>query len=184
VQNLNRTEPLVFGAPPRKKRGAKFRMQPFKGGNVTVALVNYDAAEAAPNGNYGRKWFCTVFVGAGKQYETYPIRGRTLQAIQSNILTKIDDGPEFIAAFKQHFDGRIGNHAQLQALWESNRPHDGRLLGPLHLVEEIARFIRDYDRAGVILENFSADGIKRDRLPKRQLLAMWALGQVASGQGA
>ena len=42
VPNLNTFERRGFGNPRRKKKGSRFRRHPFKYGNLTVTLSNYD----------------------------------------------------------------------------------------------------------------------------------------------
>lgn len=181
IINLNNPTLLVFNAPPKKKSGAKFRMHPFKDGNMTVALTNYDPnSEPSPETN-GRKWFCSVFFGSGKNFDIVKITPAQRNAIESFLNNKIkNDMRKFIIDFAQEFDGKIGNANKMQETLEANGTHEGDIFSPIQLVNEIKCFIEKYDTDKEVYENVRIVDLPKDKFPKRQLLAMWAISKSVS----
>ena len=177
VHDLRDSHPRSFDHPPKKNKGAKFRMHPFKTGNMTVALTNYDPRKSSSSSTNGKKWYCTIFLGTGKDFGIFPVTPIVHKKIEERI-KGLPDGPQFIDEFDQRFLARIGKFKNLQLLWEKNIPTDGKLLAPISLVEEVAQFIETYDLSSIMLNDVRLDGIKKERFPMRQLLAVWALGQA------
>ncbi len=66
VSRLDTYEPKKFDKSPKRKNLSRFRKHPFKVGNMTVALTNYDPSGELKRG--GTKWFSAVFYSTGKDY--------------------------------------------------------------------------------------------------------------------
>lgn len=178
IENLNNPKPIIFNAPPKKKKGAKFRMHPFKDGNMTVTLTNFDPKkESSPETN-GKKWYCSVFLGSGKAFSIITISKPHITKVEK-IIKSLPDGHRFISDFKHEFKGKIATHKQLQTILEKNLSQDGNLFGPVSLIEEIANFTKAYDLKNEMIENVKITGITKDKFPKKQILALWAIGSVA-----
>ncbi len=179
IENLNNPKPISFNAPPKKKKGAKFRMHPFKDGNMTVSLTNFNPnKESSPETN-GKKWYCSVFLGSGKDFTVVNVSKSIINKTEATI-KGLQDGHRFISDFKKQISGKIGTYQQLQSLLESNKSKDNKILGPISLIEEIAAFIKPYDLKNEMVEGVKLVGFKKDRFPKRQLLAIWAIGQITT----
>ncbi|MBN8581231.1 MAG: DNA cytosine methyltransferase [Anaerolineae bacterium] len=181
VNNLNSSTIANFNAPPKKKNGAKFRMHPFKDGNMTVALTNFDArSEPSPETN-GKKWYCSVFLGSGKEFEVVNITSSTRKAIEAFLHSKMKgDSQKFMIEFAQEFDGKIGSPKKLQELLEANVSRESDILSPIQLVNEIKSFIEKYDTEKEVYEDARISNLPKNRIPKRQLMAMWAISKIVS----
>jgi DNA (cytosine-5)-methyltransferase 1 len=177
VQDLKNLQPILFNAPPKKNKGAKFRMHPFKIGNMTVALTNFDPDKKSSPATNGKIWYCAIFLGSGKDYKIVLVTSTLLKKIEERIAI-LPDGLKYMKEFDKRFLKKIGGFQELQHLLEKNRPSEGKFLAPITLVEELANFIENYDQTSIMLENVQLDGIKKELFPKRQLLAAWALGRV------
>jgi DNA (cytosine-5)-methyltransferase 1 len=177
IENLNNPKPISFNAPPKKKKGAKFRMHPFKDGNMTVSLTNFNPnKESSPKTN-GKKWYCSVFLGSGKEFTVVNIPNSINLKVEK-IIKDLPQGSRFMSDFKRQFKGKIGTYQQLQTLLESNLSSDGKILGPISLIEEIAKLTKAYDLKNETIEDVKLNGFKKDRFPKKQLFAIWAIGQI------
>ncbi len=179
IDDLNNSGPAFFNSPPKKKKGSKFRMHPFKGGNMTVSLTNFDPKKGSSESTNGKKWHCSIFLGSGKDFIVIPVTKRMVTKVEKIIKT-LPDGRVFMKRYLTHFKGKIGNYKELQSIYEQSKATNGKVLNPIALVEEIAEFIQPYDPRSEMLENIALDGIKKERFPKRQLLAIWALGNVTN----
>ena len=177
IENLNNPNAISFNAPPKKKKGAKFRMHPFKDGNMTVSLTNFDPnKENSPETN-GQKWYCSVFLGSGKDFTAVNI-SKSIIAKTEKMIKDLPNGHRFMSDFKKRFNGKIGTYQQLQTLLESNKSNEGKTFGPISLIEEIATFIKPYDLKNEIIEDVKLTGFKKDKFPKKQLFAIWAIGHI------
>lgn len=175
--DLTNSTPAIFNSPPRKKLGTKFRMHPFKGGNMTVALTNFDVTQPDPVS--GKGWSCSIFFGSGKEYIPIVVNEAIMTDIQ-RIVDRLPEGRDFIREFEQAFSRKIPPGAALQHLLEANKAQDGPFLGPVMLVDEIGEFIKTFDREEGILLDVHFDGIRKSRFPKRQMLAIWAIHRVVA----
>lgn len=176
-ENLNNTKSITFDAPPKKKKGAKFRMHPFKDGNMTVTLTNFDPRKDSSPATNGKRWHCSLFLGSGKDFSIVPINKAFVEKSEK-LIKNMPDGHRFISDFKREFKGKIATHKQLQYLLEENLSQDGKLLGPVTLIEELATFIKAYDTKNEVIE-VKLNKISKDRFPKRQIMAIWAIGNIA-----
>lgn len=179
VNNLNSSIVSMFNAPPKKKNGAKFRMHPFKDGNMTVALTNYDVRLSPSPETNGKKWYCSVFFGAGKEFEIVTVTPAIRKSIESFLQNKEkNEARRFMIEFAQEFDGKIGDSKKMQELLESNVSSDGYILSPLQLIKEIKSFIEQYDINKDIYEDVRITNLPKRRFPKRQLMAMWSISKL------
>ncbi len=181
VDNLNNPNIKTFNSPPKKKSGTKFRMHPFKAGNMTVALTNYDPAlEPSPETN-GKKWYCSAFFGSGKNFDVVKITPAIRKAIETYLHNKLNsDAEKFMLDFTQEFDGKVGNAKKMQELLELNQAYEENVLSPIQLVAEIKSFIEQRDMENETFEDVHITSLPKNKFPKRQLLAMWAISKVIS----
>jgi DNA (cytosine-5)-methyltransferase 1 len=178
INNLNTFGTVAFDDPPGKKEDSKYRRHPFKTGNMTVALINFDPRNK--NAPVGKTWHACAFVGSGKSYKPMIIGKKELATVK----TLVEDqagGKKFVKSFESEFKGRIADHAKLQKMHVMNRDEEPHLK-PDSLIEKIKEFVSAHapDKEAVeyaLLEKI----IGRKRVPVRQLFSMYALASVADG---
>ena len=100
VVNLNTFSEREFDNPPIKKSGARFRRHPFKYGNITVTLSNYDITSSQSL----KKWITSVQYGNGEGYPSKNYDDSCFRKIEP-ILRKFENGDEFIKAVNNGFSG-------------------------------------------------------------------------------
>jgi DNA (cytosine-5)-methyltransferase 1 len=178
TENLNNlSEQNVFSIPPKRQKGAKFRMHPFKVGNMTVALTNFDPLKGSDPSSNGQNWYGSIFIGSGKEYSIIPLT----KQIYVDIVNKIDNiscCKNFLTDFESKFHNRIPNSNKLQNLFEMNIDYDGEYLNPTILIDKISQFIEKYDPNCVVLHGLHLSGIYKDQIPLRQTLSMIAIFRI------
>ncbi|MFZ3099874.1 MAG: DNA cytosine methyltransferase [Minisyncoccales bacterium] len=174
--NLNTFSEREFTKPPQKKPLARFRQHPFKDGNMTVALTNFNPLEK----NLDNKivdWYSFVFLGSGKDFKIKPIYkkehikiARLIEGLYS------DQGQKFIESFDKSFKEVMGRSKEFQAAYERQ---DHSYLEPNALVENIGKFIlqNEPEKKYVEIEQFLPG---KQRIPTRQILAMYAINRLIS----
>jgi DNA (cytosine-5)-methyltransferase 1 len=177
MMNLNTFEERKFKNPPKRKLTARFRKHPFKDGNMTVALTNFNpAVSTKPNGRI--RWYSAVFLGTGKDFKVKTIRKRSFKRLAKLIRKNNDSrGSEFISQFEQRFQAAIGKVDKFQAAYVGEDSSDH--YEPARLIEEIGKLIQHYQPAEKYL--LLPDLVPgKTRIPSRQLLAMYAINRLIS----
>ncbi len=175
VNNLN--SPLIksFETPPRKNKGSRFRRHPFKYGNITVTLSNYDIT----NKGSATNWITSVQYGNGDGYpsENYP--DNFFEQLE-NVIADFEQGTKFIETINNGFSERIANGKTLQEMYETRRTQQS-LLQPTDLIEEVASIIDgftfkdpDFKQNGSVFFNHKAV------VPKKQVMALYAINKISS----
>ena len=179
VNNLNTNREASFDAQLRRNRGAKFRMHPFKAGNMTVALQNYDPRRGSQAGRNGKAWHAVVYLGAGDTYQYASVTDSMFAAIDE----LMDSALPKVRSFKHEFETkvlpRVADTATLQRLFEENTYNDPTYLNPGRLVTEIGTLIEHYVDRELLVANVRLRGISKHMIPACQVLAMWAFYRVA-----
>ncbi|MEP4028108.1 MAG: DNA cytosine methyltransferase, partial [Nonlabens ulvanivorans] len=139
VINLNTFSEKVFNKPPIKKSGSKFRRHPFKYGNITVTLSNYDVT----NSKSSDKWITSVQYGNGEGYPSKNYTDGYYRKIES-IIENFDGGTDFIRTINNGFSERIAKSHELQKMYERYESI-AQFLEPTKLVEEVAYMIDQYE---------------------------------------
>jgi DNA (cytosine-5)-methyltransferase 1 len=183
IPNLNNSTKLVFNSPPRKKKGTKFRMHPFKNGNMTVALTNYNALANNTGSENGKEWFCHIFFGSGKNYLIVPVTQQIFAQIDEKI-RKFPDGPQFINDFICTFEGKIADRRKLQKILEENKSTQGEFFGPVLLIDKVAEFIKNRIDENIIEKNITIGGFNKPQFPKIQFFAIWAIYRIVQNINA
>ena len=176
VLNLNSFAERSFNAPPGKKADAKFRRHPFKLGNMTVALINFHPTDKTA-GDTGKVWRACVYVGSGKDFKPFEIGVGEMKLI-SSLLKSEKRGADFMEEFVTAFRGKVGRQDELQKM-HVEHVDVGPLLKPSALIDTIAKFIEKVSPGTETVVHEELKGIVgRERVPKKQLLAMFAIGFV------
>ncbi len=175
VPNLNSFIEKSFSKPPLKKPGSRFRRHPFKYGNITVTLSNYDVT----NNKSSRRWMTSVQYGNGEGYPSKNYADGYFKLLKP-ILLSFEGGKDFIRILNNGFTKKIAKSKKLQKLYEHQRS-DKVLLEPTELVEEIKKLI---DRFKFESPNFKQNGTtifhKKKIIPKKQIMALYAINKIAT----
>jgi len=177
IENLNDFQIKELNSPPGKKSDSKYRRHPFKTGNMTVALINFNPHDKIITP--GKKWYACAFVGSGKAYKPIVIDEDSFKRI-SKLIESETDGKKFSEEFKKAFTDKIANHEQLQKMHVEHKDY-GPFLKPDGLIEAIKEFIsKQIDDKTTTEHDEMEKIIGRKKIPKRQLYAMFAIGFVTS----
>ena len=176
VFNLNTFKLKRFDNPPVKKTNARFRRHPFKCGNMTVALSNFDVIS---NSKKISKWFVTAFYGTGEGFESTKFKDNYYKKIEPIILKNLHDGKKFINIINNGFSEKIGSSQELQKMYELQKSLNG-LLEPTLLVDEIVKIINELDSSNAMFKQGEMKIFKKETIPKKQLYALYALNKITS----
>lgn len=177
VPNLNAYKSKSFDSPPRKKEGTRFRRHPFKYGNITVTLSNYDIER---NGKSIGKWQSSMQYGTGAGFpiQTFP---DGYFSVLEPIIEKFEGGPEFIDVINNGFSKKVAGSKLLQEMYEAQRSK-GKYIEPVKLIESIGELIEvmplkepNYEQEGVTDLLF-----KKKSIPKKQVMALYAINKICS----
>lgn len=175
VTNLNNRKKISFDSPPTRNKNARFRRHPFKVGNMTIALSNYDLGT---NGPADGKWRTTVTYGTGQGFKLQEVGENEQNAISACIRDHNNDnhvnGQEFLDVVHNGFSEKIAPASELQTLYEQNI--SGEKLNPVKLIEEVVSMISKYAN-GEIVDTHTVFYHKR-KVHKRQLYALYALNHI------
>jgi DNA (cytosine-5)-methyltransferase 1 len=177
IPNLNTYKRKSFDNPPRKKEGTRFRRHPFKYGNLTVTLSNYDIED---NGQYLGKWHSSIQYGTGAGFpiQTFP-DGYFI--VLEPIIEGFEGGPEFIDAINNGFSKKIAGSKLLQEMYEAQRSI-GKYIEPIELVDRIGELIEFIQMKEPIFEQENERNLlfKKRSIPKKQVMALYAINKICS----
>ncbi len=180
VPNLNTYKEKDFDAPPQRKPQSRFRKHPFKDGNMTVALTNYDPSK--PKLGSELSWHSSVFHGTGKGFALEVLKPGEYEYLEEVIISSGGKlGKQFIRDFKETFSDVLKNVSKLQGAYENPRDY-ARDMNPEILIERIAEFISTTYAEEDIRIHSPRPIAGRTLLPARQLYAMYALNRLISSQ--
>ncbi len=181
VNRLDTYAPKKFNKPPKRKALSRFRKHPFKVGNMTVALTNYDPSAEVRRG--GRRWFSAVFYSTGKDYAVEVLEPKQFERLEKIIImNQGDHGKRFLREFDAHFQEALENVDRMQHAYE-NPSSSNKAYDPVCLIDDIARFIGRHDRDEPLIHNRRPIA-GRTLLPLKQVYAMYAINKLISQQTA
>lgn len=176
VLNLNSGIPKVFNNPPKRKANSRFRRHPFKDGNMTVTLSNYDINSNLKNLD---KWVTSVQYGTGDGFPSYTVDDNEFEKIEQ-IIFRQTNGSLFLDVINNGFSEKISSASDLQYLYE-HRMRIGGYLEPTELVDEITRII---EGLGIENKEFKQEKFSvfkgKKLVPLKQLYALYAINKVAT----
>jgi DNA (cytosine-5)-methyltransferase 1 len=179
VPNLNSFKRRKFDSPPKKKLGATFRRHPFKDGNITVTLSNYDIIKDQHNRKKNTsRWITSVQYGNGEGYPCHNYRNNYYKKIEG-IVKRLEHGPRFIEVINNGFSEGIAGAKLLQQIHEEQRGKDG-FLTPVELLERIATIVNELKFKEPDIELGGRKVFKKDVVPKKQILALYAINKISS----
>jgi DNA (cytosine-5)-methyltransferase 1 len=176
VPSLNTFQRKVFDNPPKKKKGTRFRRHPFKDGNLTVTLSNYDIKT---NSNSKLKWHTSVQYGTGEGFPIQKFPDGYFQKLEK-IIASFENGPEFIDIINNGFSQKIGDAEHLQLMYENQQNH-GIFLNPVELVDTIGELINSLEIKAPIYEQTGKKPFSQKKsVPKKQIMALYAINKICS----
>ncbi|GAB3194070.1 DNA (cytosine-5)-methyltransferase 1 [Pontibacter aydingkolensis] len=176
VNNLNTFSVKEFGAPPVRKKESKFRRHPFKKGNMTVALSNYDII--GKEEEFG-VWKSTVFYGTGEGFGSFTYEENFYKHLEPIIMNEFSDGDKFIKIINNGFSERIAGKNLLQEMYEK-KLSVGRFLEPTLLIEELARVIEGFDAYDELFIQKEQKIFEKPIVPKKQLYSLYAINKIVT----
>lgn len=174
--NLNTFSHKFFDTPPQRNKGSRFRRHPFKDGNMTVTLSNYDIDK---NEKTIGKWITSVQYGNGEGFPIFNFPDQYYRYIEKTLIT-LPCGKEFVNFIDNGFSSQIAKSEMLQDMYEkqiSQHP----FIEPTKLVEKIGLIInnlnidkQEYEQSEIVI--FS----KKHKVPLKQIFALYAINKVSS----
>lgn len=174
IDNLNTFDKKRFNNPPKRKPTSRFRKHPFKEGNMTVALTNFNPSKIEDNSGCYSEWYSSVFLGSGKDFIVKIIPSNGFKNIAKLIELNYDvQGTKFINEFNKKFKNSIGNSCNFKEAYLSD------FYEPNKLIDEISEFILKYEPKEKYMK--IPDLIpEKEYIPTKQVLAMYALNRLVS----
>ena len=176
ISNLNSSEIKKFDIPKQRNKGSRFRRHPFKDGNITVTLSNYDILT---NSKTISNWQTSIQYGTG---EGFPIQAVPLDFYKKIEVTlkDLENGEAFIHFVNNGFTEKIASKGILQEMYEKYESIDN-YLEPTKLIEYISQKIDDFGIDKNIFEQHNMKIFKnKDKVPIKQLFALYAINKIAS----
>ena len=175
VPNLNTFEQKRFDNPPRRNKGSRFRRHPFKHGNLTVTLSNYDIKK---NGKNRGKWKTSIQYGTGEGYDFQTFSDGYYKKLKPLIL-EFEGGPTFIDVINNGFSEKVARSELLQEMYETQHSN-GKYIEPVELVDSVAEII---DTVVTEESNFDQNRqrlFKKKSIPKKQVMALYVINKICS----
>jgi len=174
VQDLNTFKSKQFNNSPRRKKGSRFRRHPFKDGNMTVTLSNYDIEE---NTQSQGKWQTSIQYGTGEGFIIQKFTDGYFKNLEP-IISEFEGGTGFIDVISNGFSEKIPSALLLQQMYEDRRS-EGRYIGPEQLIEAIRDIIEKVDMKETTF-NREPSLFKKNSIPKKQVMALYAISKICS----
>jgi DNA (cytosine-5)-methyltransferase 1 len=175
INNLNSYNLKAFNDPPKRTKNSPFRRHPFKVGNLTVTLSNYNIEKKE---KVVKKWITSIQYGNGEGFPTYNIPDNYHIELEQ-VIKKIKHGEKFLQVLNNGFSEKIAKAKELQLMYELQKSN-GQYLEPTELIEAVASLIQDLD----VREEFKQDEItvfrKKESVPVKQIFALYAINKISS----
>lgn len=174
IFNLNTYSIKSFENPPIKKQGAKFRRHPFKGENMTVAMMNHDI-----DGKQDKKtpWKSIVFHGTGEGFVSKEFPIGVYKELEPIIEKNFSDGTRFIKIMNNGFSEKIAGKRLMQKMYEIQKSQDN-LLEPSLLIEELGRIIQTFNIQNEWFDDSEFLLFGKPKVPKKHLYALYGINKI------
>jgi DNA (cytosine-5)-methyltransferase 1 len=175
VNNLNTYIEKEFGPSPKRAVGSRFRRHPFKEGNLTVTLSNYDIIK---NDKEINTWLTSIQYGNGEGFPHDIFPDNFYKEIEP-MIEKFENGGQFLKIINNGFAEKIANSNVLQDMYEKQQNADG-FLEPTRLVETVADLINKIEFKDPLFKLKDRSVFKKDIIPKKQVLALYAINKIST----
>ncbi len=171
---INSFKEQKFNITPMRNKGSRFRRHPFKDGNMTVTLSNYDIEK---NEKQVGKWITSVQYGNGKGFPIHNFSDNIHIKLEP-VIRKTDKGEDFIEVINNGFSDKISNANNLQLMFE-NQNAIGRFEEPTKLIEELAAIIEKLEINNIdFVQNGNIIFKNKTKIPLKQLFALYAINKI------
>lgn len=175
-QNLNNYEKKKFDNPPKRSTGSRFRRHPFKDGNITVTLSNYDIAT---NNKSEVQWMTSVQYGNGNGFPCMLYNDGFYKEIEP-VICGFKNGIKFLEIINNGFSEKIAQSNMLQEMHERQISQDG-YLEPIKLVEKIADIIHELDEnKDLYIQREQCIFPSKLSIPEKQVMALYAINKIST----
>lgn len=175
IPNLNTYSLKKFNNPPIKKEGARCRWHPFKDGNITVTLSNYNIEKSTKSEG---KWNTSIQYGNGEGFPTQSVPDNYYKDLEP-IIRKIPGGEKFIKIINNGFSEKIASSKKIQRLFEIQQP-DGLYLPPNELIDELFNIISKLNISDVFEQTETIIFKNKKVVPVKQLFALYAINKICT----
>jgi DNA (cytosine-5)-methyltransferase 1 len=176
VNNLNTFRPKPFDHPPKKNKGSRFRRHPFKYGNITITLSNYNIV-GAKHQQIGKRWITSAQYGNGEGFPHQDFEDGFYEVLEP-FVSRLENGSKFIEIINNGFSEKIASAELLQRMHEEQCCFNN-YLEPSRLVEEVAHIVDKFHFQHPLVEEAGYLGFKT-QVPKKQVLALYAINRIAT----
>ena len=176
VFNLNTFSEKKFNKQPTRVKNSRFRRHPFKYGNLTVSLSNYDIDK---NSKTKKKWFTSIQYGTGEGFPVQNIDDDYYNVIEP-IIENYECGKTFIENIDNDFANQIGSSKELQKMYEkqlSKHP----FVEPTELIVAVKDIIETLNvKENSFVQNEDIIFENKNTIPVKQLFALYAINKISS----
>ena len=173
--NLNTFTNRSFDNPPRRLTGARFRRHPFKIGNMTATLSNYDVLSGSKS---NRRWRVSIQYGTGPGFGFQEFPDDIFKEIEP-VISALEGGPMFVHLMNNGFTEKIASSSVLQQMFETGIVDDG-LVEPAALVDHVRDIIDEIIEPNSDSEQLSLSIFNKHQIPRKQVMAVYALSIICS----
>ena len=174
--NLNSYKEKEFNKVPTRRAGSKFRRHFFKGGNMTISLMNHSPIDkTVPT---GKDWIMYVFLGSGSKFQTIEIEKNTYKDIEKYIIEKLPLYKDFIQEANR-LCKTVPSTDVLQKLYDDNN-QDSNDLDVETFFEQGASLIEKHkcDEDSMLISQPILK--EKENIPLFQLLSMYLINLYCS----
>lgn len=176
--NLNTYKEKKFNKPPSRRKGSKFRRHFFKGGNMTVTLMNHSAIDKTITA--GEDWFIFVFLGSGKNFRELPIKEDIFKDIKEFINNKLPNIYKKFLTESETLCQNIPSSTLIQKLYEDNN-RDSEYLDLETFFKKGSELIMKYKDSHNADNLIQQDILKeKGNIPLFQLLSLYLISLYKS----
>jgi len=175
VKNLNTFTEAVFDDPPVRNKGSRFRRHPFKHGNITVTLSNYDITNEKET---TFKWITSVQYGNGDGFPTMNFEDSHFIGLEP-VIRSFANGPRFIEVINNGFSERIAKAAVMQAMYEQQQDMDN-YMEPTSLIERVAIIIDQLGSTEPFEQTEQVIFPDKTVVPQSQIMALYAINKICT----
>jgi DNA (cytosine-5)-methyltransferase 1 len=166
--NLNTEKEKIFNKPPKRNKTSKFRRHIFKGGNLTVTLMNHSQLDKTVE--TGKDWYMYIFLGSGKEFKAVEIKKDYYKEVELYINEYLPIYKNFIQEAKS-LSQNIPSAQKLHTLYVENNRESEYL--DIETFFELAE--------SLIEKNYCMDIVKqaffkeKENLPIFQILSLYLI---------
>lgn len=175
VKNLNTFKKAVFNDPPVRNAGSRFRRHPFKHGNITVTLSNYDITN---KDDTDFRWMTSVQYGNGDGFPTMNFEDERFRDLEP-VIRSFQNGQRFIEVINNGFSERIADATLMQTMYEHQQDLEN-YLEPTKLIERLATIIDQYATKEAFEQQTQVIFPNKRSVPQSQIMALYGINKICT----